>query len=160
MSRIRSISLFGALLVWLLGVFPAAASPGHLERSQIVDGMVVYLGVMSAEVMRQHPDQYAEHFIDEEPPSGKDMYHVLITLFDRSSGERITDADVEMRVSPLGLAGRKKHLDPMASAGAICYCNYFNMPPTDSYEIKVQIRRPEAPGVARTTFSYTPHREP
>ncbi|MFQ5953437.1 MAG: hypothetical protein ACE5JZ_00055 [Kiloniellales bacterium] len=160
MSRHRIIGLVGALIVWLLGTFSAAASPGGPNWSQTVDGMLVHLGIMSTQVMRQHPDQYPEHFIEGEPPAGRHMYHVLVTVFERSSGERITNADVEMRVSPIGLAGRQKHLHAMSVRGAACYCNYFYMPPTDSYRISVQIRRPGVPVVARAKFLYTHHRGP
>ena len=46
----------------------------------------------------------------------------------------------------------------MASDGAVCFCNYFYMPASDSYEIKVEIRRPDVALVSRTRFHYEPHR--
>ncbi|MFQ5940047.1 MAG: hypothetical protein ACE5KL_08300 [Alphaproteobacteria bacterium] len=161
MSRNLLNGAFGALLAGLLVIFPAASSAGHLERSQVVDGMVVYLGIMAAEVLREHPDQYPEHQHQMHGgiPPGKDMYHVLVTLFDGSSGERITDADVEARVSPLGLAGPIKHLHPMSTAGAVCYCDYFELSPTDTYVIRLQIRRPGVPGVIEAEFLHRPHSE-
>lgn len=155
MWKNRLNGLLGALLTGLLVTFPAAASAGHLERSQVVDGMIVYLGIMSAEVLRQHPDRYPEH-ARGEIPSGRNMYHVLVTLFDNTSGERITDADVKARVSPLGLAGPKKDLHPMSEAGALCYCGYFELSPTDTYVIKVQIRRPGVPRVIEVEFLHRP----
>ncbi len=159
MSRNLLNGAFGALLAGFLVIFPAVSSAGHLERSQVVDGMVVYLGIMPAEVMRQHPDRYPEHQMHGGIPSGKDMYHLLVTLFDRASGERITDADVKARVSPLGLAGPIKHLHPMSTAGAVCYCEYFELSPTDTYVIRLEIRRPGVPGVIEAEFQHRPHPE-
>lgn len=166
MSRNLLNGAFGALLAGLLVIFPAVSSAGHLEssaghleRSQVVDGMVVYLGIMAAEVLREHPDQHPELQMHGGIPSGKDMYHVLVTLFDGSSGERITDADVKARVSPLGLAGPIKHLHPMSTAGAICYCAYFELSPTDTYVIRLKIRRPGVPGVIEAEFLHRPHSE-
>ena len=156
MWKNRLNGLLGALLVGLLVMFPAASSADDLERSQVVDGMVVYLGIMPAEVMRQHPDRYSEHARGKIPP-GRNMYHVLVTLFDSASGERITDADVKARVSPLGLTGPEKDLHPISTAGAICYCDYFELSPTDTYVIKLQIRRPGVPRVIEAEFLHRPH---
>jgi hypothetical protein len=156
MFKTRLKILVGALLVGLLVMLPKAASAAQSERSQVADGMFVHLGVMSTAVMWKDPDLYSEHFTHGTPPAGKDMYHVLIALFDRSSGARITDAEVDMRVSPLGLAGRKKHLEPMGPGDLVCFCNYFRMPATDSYEIRVSIRRPGVPEVTRAKFIYRP----
>lgn len=155
MSRNSLNRLFGALLMGLLLIFPGVSSAGHLERSQVVDGVLVYLGIMSTKVLRQHPEQYPEHEPDTIP-SGKNMYHVLVALFDSSTGERITDADVEARVSPLGLIGPKKHLHTMSTAGAVCYCDYFELSPTDIYVIHVEIRRPGVPGVIQAEFEHRP----
>jgi hypothetical protein len=160
MSIFRSFSVLGVLLAGLLAAVPAAAAPGDLDWSRTVDGMRVHLGVISAREMRRHPDRYTEHFAAGGPPSGPHMYHVLVTLLERASGVRITDAEVEMRVSPLGLAGPEKRLEPMAAGGLVCYCNYFYMPPSDRYEISVRIRRPPGSHVARARFLYTPHRGP
>lgn len=161
MSRNGLNALFGALLVGLLVMFPTASLAGHLERSlersQVVDGLLVYLGIMGADVIREHPEQYPEHHMHGGVPSGKNMYHVLVTLFDGSTGERITDADVEARVSPLGLVGPKKELHSMITAGAVCYCNYFELSPTDIHVIRVEIRRPGVPGVIETEFLHKPH---
>ena len=107
MSRHCTYGLFAALLIGLAILLPASSAAAPEDRSRIVDGMSVYLGIMSTKVLLADPAKYPEHFRDGAPPSGRDMYHVLLTLFDRSSGARITDADVVMRVSPLGLAGRK-----------------------------------------------------
>ncbi len=59
-------------------------------------------------------------------------------------------------LDPLGLAGRTKHLEPMGPGDLVCFCNYFRMPATDSYEIRVSIRRAGVPEVTRAKFLYRP----
>ena len=156
MSRPRVNGLFGALLVGILVMFPVASSADHVGQSLVVGGMEVHLGIMAAQVLRQHPEQYPYHE-QSKIPSGKNMYHVLLALFDRSNGERITDADVEVRVSPLGLSGPKKRLEPMSVAGAITYCNYFKLSPTEMYILRADIRRPDLSRAIRAEFVLRPH---
>lgn len=107
---------FGALVAGFLAMVAGVSSADYLGRSQVVDGTVVYLGIVAADVIRKHPDQYPKHE-QQKIPSGPHVHHVMLALFDVSSGERITDADVEARVSPLGLSGPKKRLDPTSVAG-------------------------------------------
>ncbi len=142
---------FGALVAGFLVMVAGVSSANHLGRSQVVDGTVVYLGIMAADVIREHPDQYPKHE-RQKIPSGPHVHHVMLALFDVSSGERITDADVEVRVSPLGLSGPKKRLDPTSVAGAVTYCNYFALAPTETYVIQALIRRPGVPHVIRAKF--------
>ena len=84
---------------------------------------------------------------------------VLVAPFDASSGERITDAEVKARISPLGLVGPRKHLHQVPVSDAMTYCNYFNLSPMDTYIITVEIRRPGAPDAIKATFEYKPDRE-
>ena len=158
MPRAFVNALFGTLFAGFLAIFPAASSADHVGQTLVVDGMEVYLGIMAAEILREYPEQYPYHE-RKKIPSGSDMYHVLLALFDRSSGERITDAAVEARVSPLGLAGPKKRLEPMSVAGAITYCNYFRISPLDTYVIQAEIYRPEVSRVTRVKFLLERHPE-
>ncbi len=144
-------ALFGALFVCALVVFSSATSAEHRGRTQTVNGLDVYLGVVSAEVLRQHPDRYPYHE-RTKLPSGKDMYHVMLALFDNASGVRITDAVVEARVAPLALGGPTRPLEPTLVAGALTYCNYFRISPSDTTVIQAEIRRPGVARVARARF--------
>ncbi len=151
MRKIFAIALFGALFVCALIVFSSATSAGHLGRTQTVNGLEVYLGVVSAEALRQRPDRYPYHE-QAKLPSGKDMYHVMLALFDKTSGARITDAVVEARVAPLALAGPTRALEPTLVAGALTYCNYFKISPSDTTVIQAEIRRPGVARVVRARF--------
>ena len=67
-------ALFGTLFAGFLAIFPAASSADHVGQTLVVDGMEVYLGIMAAEILREHPEQYPYHE-RKKIPSGSDMYH-------------------------------------------------------------------------------------
>ncbi len=143
--------LSAALLAGPLAIAASPASGDHLGRSVIAGGIAVYLGVMPAEVLRAHPERYPRHE-GTKIPAGKNVYHVLLALFDHATGARITDADVVATVAPLGLAGARKRLDATPIAGAVTYCNYFRMSAGENYVIRARIRRP---GTAEVAAEFT-----
>jgi hypothetical protein len=127
-----------SLLAVLLAGFVTATSAAHPGMSQEVDGMIVHLGVTPTDRLVAHPELLSKGH--PAPPSGKDMYHLLVAVFDKVTGERITDAKIEATVTPLGLAGRTKSMMPGAPAGMVTYCNFFHLTSGDSYVVKVGIR--------------------
>lgn len=151
-------ALFGVLFTCALVVFSSATSAEHRGRTLTVNGLEVYLGVVSVAVLRQHPDRYPRHE-QAKLPSGRDMYHVMLALFDKISGARITDAVVEARVAPLALGGPTRPLDPILVAGALTYCNYFRISPSDTTVIQAEIRRPGVARVVRARFVLEPYPE-
>ena len=108
--------LSAALLAGLLAMAASPASGDPLGRSVIAGGIAVYFGIMPAEVLPAHPGRYPRHE-GSKIPAGKNVYHVLLALFDHATGARITDADVVATVAPPGLAGARKRLDATTVAG-------------------------------------------
>ncbi len=156
MPKSFAIALLGALFVGSLAIFSPTASAGHVGQTQTVGGVVVYLGVVPAAVLRQHAKVYPAHEI-ATIPSGKYVHHVMLALFDHPGGMRITDAVVTARVAPLALGGPTKPLDPMMVAGVLTYCNYFRISPLDTTVIQAVIRRPGAARPIRTRFIVEPY---
>ncbi len=158
MPKALVTALFGALFLCALVAFPRPASADHLGQTQMVNGLTVYLGLVSAEALRQDPDQYPAHQ-QSKIPSGKHVYHVMLALFDSASGKRITDAVVQARVAPLALGGPKRPLDPTLVAGVLTYCNYFRISPSDTTVIQAEIRRPDTARLIRARFILERHPE-
>jgi hypothetical protein len=158
MPKSFAIALFGALFVCSLAMFSPAASAGHLGQTKTVDGVEIYLGIVPAAVLRQHASDYPAHEVSHIP-SGKHAHHVMLALFDNWSGERITNAVVTARVAPLALAGSTKPLDPTVVAGALTYCNYFRISPSDTTVIQAEIRRPDTARVIHARFILEGHIE-
>ncbi len=105
------------------------------QRHQQVDGISIYLGVIPAQLIREHTWMHGGA-ADKE-----DSFHILVALFDAKSGERVTDATVKATVSPLGMRGETKILEPMRNE-LLSYGNYFVLKQIGRYRITIEIERP------------------
>jgi hypothetical protein len=148
--------LFGMVVAGALALTPSSLAADHLGQAVIADGVVIYLGVMRSQTLVGDTASYGDHNMLCPPPGGHDNYHVMVALFDSDTGERITDADVYARVSSLGLVGPRKHFGAVEVAGAMCYCNYFDLSAFDRYNVKIDITRSESPKVIHAQFTYRP----
>lgn len=151
MRNSLAIALFGTLFALASMGFPNPASADPAGQTQTVDGMVVYLGLMPVDKIRQDQASYPKHS-QSKFPSGDNVYHVMLVLFENPNGKRITDAVIDVTVGPLALAGTKKDLHPTVVAGALTYCNYFRISPSDSYVIQAEIHRANTARVTRARF--------
>jgi hypothetical protein len=75
-------------------------------------------------MVRDHSGNRTEATMHGGLPLCPHAHHVMAAVFD-AIGVRIEDARVMARVSPPGLAGETRALEPMAIAGTITYGNYF-----------------------------------
>jgi hypothetical protein len=145
--------MLAVVMLWGLGGVPsamAADSPYHRQ----VDGLSVYLGVLPAALVeRRHPAAHPEGAMHGGPPRGQHAYHVMVSVFDDETGERVEDLEVEARVTPLGRAAIARRLEPMSMADTITYGNYFNLATSGPHRIRVSLSRH---GVAdRSTVEFT-----
>jgi len=129
----------------------AGPDPNH----QIIDGIEIYLGIVSAESIREeHPKTDAESLMHGGIPKGKDYYHVNVSLFDAQTTAVITDAQVEARVSDSDGRGETKKLEIMGISNTISYGNYFRIPRNASYAVTVQVRKPDASRASQARFDF------
>lgn len=152
----RTIACVGAVFACSALAFAAPSVADHVGRSTIAGGVSIHMGLMPVKTLRRFPDRYPKH-AQGDIPTGKNVYHLMLALFDQRSGKRITDAYVEATVRSLGLSGPTRHLHPMVVAGVITYCNYFKMSPTETYRVLVKIRWPNS-RVTRARFLLKGHR--
>jgi hypothetical protein len=136
-----------ALLTMTLTCAPVSA-----QQSRSVSGIVINLGIVPAEVALQadgHRDMHPAH-----PPSGSQ--HLLITLDEEKTGQRIGDAEVEIEVTdPHGHVEKKPLLHTQAG-GFPDYSELFRFGWEGEYAIRVIItRRPGAKPIdARLTVHH------
>jgi hypothetical protein len=151
------------ILVALLIVTGLTASApgfgGDNAGHQPAGGLSVYLGVLPATMVQGHPKGHAEEAMHGGIPRGPHAYHVIVAIFDAETGERVEDAAVEARVSPVGLSGITRRLEPMEIADTITYGNYFSLPSSDVYRITVTITRRAGVPPVTVEFDYE-HRRP
>lgn len=136
-----------ALVAWA-GI-AGAAEP---ELSKTSGGLIVYLGVIPAEIVKGPGPHSAERPMHGRIPRGPHEFHVVAAVFDAANSARISDASVTAQVSGLGLSGGKKKLEPMQIEGTTTYGAFFNLPGRDIYKVKLSIERS---GTARpVTFEF------
>ena len=130
----RSNQLLSVIAAGLLGV-AIVSTPASGQNRQTVEGMVVNLGLVPAEVALTdsgHRDAHPAH-----PPRGSE--HVLVTLDDQKTGQRIGNADVAVEVTDsLGHVERKSLLHTQAG-GFPDYSELFVFAAAGKYSIRVII---------------------
>lgn len=147
----RFLCVFAAAIVYSASGGAYAADD---TRYKVADGIAIYLGVVPAEIILGHPKEHPETQMHGGPSGTGDLYHVVVALFEQSTGERIVDARVTARVIPLGRAGTGKTLERMVVAGAATYGNYYAMPDPGPYQIEVQIQQRDVSRESQATFDY------
>ncbi|MBI3919412.1 MAG: hypothetical protein HY322_20655 [Betaproteobacteria bacterium] len=142
----------------------AAAPATAAEYYKSAGGMVIYMGVLPAAMVRGHPPEHPESALHGGTPAWGEQYHVVVALFDRATGTRIHDVAIKATVFDTRQPGKRlpgphKELESMLVAGAGSYGNYFNMPAPAPYRIELEIRRPDSTTPANTSFEFShPHR--
>ena len=119
------------------------------QDHKTIDGVTIYLGVTPASAIAAV--ERAMHGGVSQAPR---QYHVMVALFDSSSGQRITDAVVHARVFNEYGISRQELLEPMSVADSMTYGNYFTMPDAGNYKVVLDINRPGAPGVVKARLEY------
>jgi hypothetical protein len=142
-----------AFVLWAGEALPAADAAEEAPGLQTIGGLTVYLGVLPAAIVQGHREDHPEAAMHGGVPSGRHAYHMIAAVFDAGTGERIEDADIQARVSPLGLAGVTRQLEPMAIAGTITYGNYFALDGSGGFLIHLTITHP--PGAAPLHMEFT-----
>lgn len=138
----------------LLGATPFALSD-HIAQHKNVNGMDLYYGIVPAQVVQAHIQEHAQQPMHKKNLFSKGAHHLVITLYDAKTSQRITDAAITATVTPLGLSPESKSLEIMKVTDAISYGNYFNMPAGDTpYRIEVSVKRPADHLPAKVQFDY------
>jgi len=130
----------------------AAAQPAHGLRE--ASGAVVFeYGWVPAARVADHPSQHAESTM-HGGTRGQSGSHIVVALFDKASGARISDATVKVRITPLGGAPIAKALEPMSIEGLPSYGGYVPVVRPGIYRIRFEARGVGIAGVASAEFEH------
>ena len=149
----------GALLVlfagWLLATPVLAGQPAYGARQGSGDIEFQY-DLMPSAIIAAH-----EH---GEPKMhggarGQNDTHVLVALFERSTGARISDAIVHVTIGVRGGEAVSKKLELMMIDGLASYGGYVPVPQPGLYRIRFEARRPGVAVVAYAEFERRVTRE-
>ena len=139
---------FGLLiLLWAAMVIFNVASSEHLSWHQRTLSYDVFLGVVPASIARQDENLVRLHRMAPHGTAkqGRSTYHVLVAIFRPSGMERVVDASVVAEIVENDLIHVKrtnKPLEMMSMAGAVTYCNFFDLHWNGKYRIQVGIHEP------------------
>ena len=143
-------------LLALLGLsFDMARAAGlNPEQPIRMDGIELFFGIVPAEILRGHPREHEEQTMHDGVPRGRDVQHLVISVFDAKTRARITDAAVTGSITEVGMATQNKKLEAMSFGSNVSYGSYFAMPNQGPYEIVVNVRRPGTSKTATARFQY------
>ena len=144
------ISFYSWLIILLLALFfapSAAVWAGHISWQEYSNSYEVHLGVVPATVADQDDTLRKMHAI---APHGTvkrtdGLRHIMVAVFRRSGGERVTNIDISAEVIEndlIHIKREKKELDIMMLPSGVTYCNFFTLHWNGKYEIKLRIMEP------------------
>lgn len=160
---IRAISLTrrSATLLLLSGAaFAALPGPPRAQgaaddNTLTVDGILAYLGVLPAAIVRGHPRSHPEGAMHGGVPDGRHQYHVILALFDAASGDRIETALVALTLMGLGhIGGTRLDLEPMSIADTVTWGTFVELPGKDIYQLTFEVGIEARKGAVVFPFRY------
>ena len=77
-------------LVLLVGVVLSSVTTGVAadDNYKTASGLAVYLGVLPAAMIQGHPRGHPEATMHGGVPSGRHSYHIVVAVFDATTGAR------------------------------------------------------------------------
>lgn len=149
------VTVKAAALLLLAGT----ALPAQTVQPLRAGGMEIYYGIIPAKIVLDRPDAELDRRAHGGVPAWGEQYHVIIALFEQTSGNRVLDAQVKATVFDARepnkrLPGPQKQLEPMQVAGGMSYGNYFNMPAPGPYRIELEIQRQGTAEIVKAALEY------
>ena len=117
-------------------------------------GMEIFYGVIPSPIILGHPEHHDERTMHGGVPPGGMHYHLVVTLFDAQSKQRIVDARVQASITGGHMPVQRKALEPMVFAGATAYGNYFRFKPAMRVHVGLEVQRPGTPSAVLAKFDY------
>lgn len=155
-SRRFALALASSALVAPQLAGPARGQGAVDDTSRIVDGVLAYLGVIPAAMVKGHPKAHPEAAMHGGAPEGRGQKHLVLALFDAASGARIETAKVSVTVMGLGhVAGTRRDLDPMLIAGTVTWGTFIDLRDREEYQMVFEVVLPGRPVSLSFPFTYT-----
>ena len=147
----------GASFIAAILMIAATGTSWSADLSQPLraNGIEIFYGVIPAEIILGHPADHEERKMHGGAPRSSGQHHLVISIFDEKTRERVANASVTARVGEIGMSVQEKKLEPMQFADTATYGNYFRMTAPGPYRIEIEIRRSATGRPIRTTFEYS-----
>ena len=148
-------------VVYMLNPVTVVVGTGHADKPasgqgfMVVGNTTVYFGVVAADAIRKHPNDYPAS-VYGAPPAAPDQHYLTVALFDADSGKRIPEASVRARVSTPTNSGRERALKRSVVGDATTYGDYFAMPGSGPFQVTVRVQRLGKPDLIEARCDYAP----
>lgn len=117
---------------------PATSNAGVVDGVQTADGLTINLGVVPAPPVAQaHPQMHGG-----SPGRSIHNMHLVVAIFEKASGARVTNATVWAHIFEQGGRQWKVPLRAMTVNGALTYGGYTSFPSDFDYRIGIIVERP------------------
>ncbi|MFP4896300.1 hypothetical protein [Paraburkholderia sp. EG304] len=148
------------MAVGLLTLASSGAFADQLNRSVTNGGLTVHFGIVPAE-KAQSVARGASEPVEHASAPDLSNYHLVVALFDKATGERISDATVNATVTgpkPKSHSGMQvKPLQELKVNDTVTYGNYFEMPWPGRYRIDLSITRKGSVKPTKVRLTYDHH---
>jgi hypothetical protein len=117
--------------------------PAAQSQSQIADGVRFEYGVVPSSVPAEHSTNHSEASMHGGAPRLENNYHIVLGIFESSSGARITHAKVVIHTTRPDHPGTvETPLEPMSINGDMSYGGYIALPDATKYLLTFKVSRP------------------
>ena len=145
-----------AIVVSAISAFGCGQGSQLPRYSQTVDDMTIDLGVMPAELVQGHSTKMGDSkALHGGTPAYRASHHIVVALFDSTTGARITDARIRARVADRSDNHEPdRWLEPMQIDGTMTYGNFFLIQGAGEWRIHLEINRPGRSRPTEADFAY------
>jgi hypothetical protein len=122
----------------------AACAPRTVVgQSQTVDGVRFEYGLVAEPAAGGPPPSHPDAAMHGGAPAQAGAYHVVLSVSDAKTGQKVEATDVALVLSGPGHPGRSATpLDPMTVNGALSYGGYVVLPDPGRYQLEFRVRPP------------------
>ena len=153
-SARRAFTTAAAIVMALAQSMSTAHGAKPTDQPIVKDGVEIFYGVMPSRIILGHPEDHSERTMHGGVPAGGTQSHLVVSLFDSTTRQRITDAKVQATIRVQAEPTQRKALEPMQFAGAVTYGNYFDLTPAKTVRIELEVWRPGAAQLIKTVIPW------
>lgn len=126
-----------AALAILAGCAPRAAE----GQSQVVEGVRFDYGLVAEPAGGAPPPSHPDPQMHGGAPSGPNAYHLVLSVADAKSGQKLDAAEVNVGVSGPDHPGRNiVPMEPMTVNGQASWGHYLTLPEKGPYTVEFRVR--------------------
>ncbi|MFC3068458.1 hypothetical protein [Phenylobacterium soli] len=139
LARAGSSRTFAAIAVLTIAL--AACAPRAVKgQSQVVDGLKFDYGLVAEPAAGAPPASHPDASMHGGPPAQPNSYHVVLSVADAKTGQKIDASNVAMGLSGPGHPGTNiAPMEAMMVNGQASYGHYVVLPEPGSYEFEFRV---------------------